>query len=123
VAAALQSLPHVEWVTISPNAQEATVLRRAGAQSDGELVRAVVRVGVDARLIPTATLRMRVAGIEKEEARRRCSRALLRIPGTRSVRVTEGKGHATVVYETQVTSDAAILAALKKAGFEAAPRS
>jgi copper chaperone CopZ len=123
VAAALQSLPAVEWVTISPDAQEVTVLRRAGEHCDSELVRAAQRVGVTARLIPTATLRLSVTGIEKEADRRRCSRTLLKVPGTRSVRVAQGKGDATVVYEKGVTSDTAILAALKKAGFEASRQS
>jgi copper chaperone CopZ len=122
VTGALKSVKGVTDVSINSRKTEATVTRKAGVGSNGDLEAALKDAGYGGVVIATAQLELRVNGLECGGCETKAEKAIEAIKGTRKVSVSKLGRSAKITYETKQTSPEAIMKVLKKAGFPATKR-
>lgn len=123
IVRALRKVSGVKEVNKGSHVKELEIVRDGRMKRDGDLTAAVKGVGFKSSVIPTATVKLNVQGLDCTGCEARAKSTLEKAKGTKNADVSKAKKQAEVTYDTRKTTTAKILAALKKAGFSAQKRS
>ncbi len=119
IVRALRNVSGVKEVKKGSHVRELQIVRDGRMKSDAELTAAVKGVGFGAKVVPTATVKLSVKGLDCSGCEGRAKATLEKASGTKKAAVSKAKKQAEITYDTRKTSTEKLVAALKKAGFEA----
>ncbi|WP_042268225.1 heavy metal translocating P-type ATPase [Paraburkholderia heleia] len=122
VEKALAKVPGVTRASVNLATEKATV-EASGGVAPGALVAAVEKAGYEAVPVATETATFAIGGMTCASCANRVEKALARVPGVAGVSVNLATEQATVNTRAPLTGELQdrLVAAVKKAGYEATP--
>ncbi len=123
IVRALRNVPGVKEVNKGSHRKELEIVRDGRKKNDKELTAAVKGVGFAASVVPTATVKLTVRGLDCGGCEARAKATLEKAAGTKSAAVSKKTKQAEITYDTRKTTTTKLVAALKKAGFPAEKKS